>query len=90
MYQQCLFKLRVSLIHMSVVSGVVTTPGTISVLTKNDMEVETVTKCSSILADVCVLYATWKASGNTRALAERISGKTLSLVDVLLADGMFG
>ena len=55
----------------------------------NGMGVEAVATGSLILADTLVLYATWKASGNTRALAQWISGATISLADVLLADGMF-
>ena len=52
------------------------------------MEVEIVTKASSILADTAVLCATWMASGSSRALARRIGGANALLADVLVAAGM--
>lgn len=57
-------------------------------LTKYGVEVEIVTKTSGALADIVVLYATWRSSGNVRALARRLDGRNVSLADVLLTDGM--
>lgn len=48
------------------------------------MAVEIVTKSSSIISDAAVLYATWKTSGNIRALSRRVGGARVSL-----ADGMY-
>lgn len=53
------------------------------------MAVEIVTKSSSIISDAAVLYATWKTSGNIRALSRRVGGARVSLADVLITDGMY-
>ncbi|KAI0714119.1 hypothetical protein C8Q72DRAFT_869359 [Fomitopsis betulina] len=53
--------------------------------TENILEI--VTKSSSIISDAAVLYATWKTSGNIRALSRRVGGARVSLADVLITDG---
>ena len=61
----------------------------LSVLLGMAWEVEAITKASTILADISILFATWRVSGNIRALARRFSRTHASLTDVLLTDGKF-